>query len=101
MGHKKVYTRAAAVVLTLVTCAQGYVIVPAASRRAKRTELPARHAAVPPTTTSAPKSRAAVGFGALPLMFEANRGQVADGCVKFISRNKGYMVLRSQGACVR
>jgi hypothetical protein len=91
--------RATALVLTLVTCAQGYVIVPAASRRAKHTELAARPAAVPPATSAAPTSRAAVGFGGLPLMFEANRGQVADGRVKFVSRNKGYtLFLTPDGA---
>ena len=84
MGHKQVYMRATALVLTLVTCAQGYVLVPAAE---------------PHTISRAPISRDAVGFGGLPLMFEANRGQVADGRVKFISRNKGYtLFLTPDGA---
>jgi hypothetical protein len=44
MGHKRFFMRATALVLTLVACAQGYVLVPAAARRAKQTELTARRA---------------------------------------------------------
>jgi Calx-beta domain/Beta-propeller repeat/Domain of unknown function (DUF4214) len=86
MGHKQVFMRATALVLTFVTFAQGYVIVPAAERRA---------------TPSAAKNRAAVSHTGLPLTFEVNRGQVADGRVKFISRNKGYtLFLTPDGATV-
>ncbi len=99
MGYQQVFTRATALILTLVMCAQGYVIVPAAERRAKQTEFPARPTTMSHAIPTKQKNRAAVGHIGLPLMFEANRGQIADGRVKFISRNKDYtLFLTTEGA---
>jgi hypothetical protein len=99
MGYKQVFMRATALILTLVTCAQGYVIVPAAEQRAKQTEFPARPTTVSHVIPTKQKNRAAVGHTGLPLMFEANRGQIADGRVQFISRNRDYtLFLTTEGA---
>ena len=97
MGHRQVFIKITALVLTFVTCAQGYVIAPAAEQRAKRTELPASPAPEVVSGAATTRSRASVGFGGLPLMFEANRGQIADGRVKFISRNRGYTLFLTTG----
>ena len=99
MGYRQGFMRATALVLTFVTCAQGYVTAPAAERCASRPKHTLRHAPEPAATQAVLKNRAASVHGGLPLMFETNRGQVADGRVRFISRNKGYtLFLTPDGA---
>ncbi|MGB8508202.1 MAG: SBBP repeat-containing protein [Pyrinomonadaceae bacterium] len=99
MIHGQCFMRITSLVIAFITCAQGCTAVLAASDSTQRTER--RQALASPSAggvATSEKSLAA-GYGRLPLMFESNRGQVASGRVKFISRGKGYtLFLTSDGA---
>src|SRR5947199_137857 len=58
-------------------------------------------AQAPATLTTQTKKQIARAYGALPLSFEANRGQATDD-TDFIARGNGYsMLLKSTGATIK
>jgi hypothetical protein len=87
------------ITMTLIICANGYVAASVSTGRAIPPEAPAQFAAGASNVKGPARNQPARGYGALPVIFESNRGQVEDKRVKFISRNNGYtLFLTSDGA---